>query len=124
MLSLVTYYLVLFTKLFFIKVPFGEVAVTKDWLGIHGVVNKPPRELDIRPITGFECHRSEVSGKRFWGLIKEICGVPEIFFKNAFVHNYCPFAFMKLDGKNITPTEIKVSYNLTEIIVPQLIYSV
>lgn len=74
-------------------------------------MNKPARELDIRPITGFECHRSEVSGKRFWGLIKEICGVPEFFFKNAFVHNYCPFAFMKLDGKNITPTEIKVSYN-------------
>ena len=53
--------------------------------------------------------KQEVSDSRFWGLFKDLCGEPEVFFINCFVHNYCPLRFMGSTGKNITPPELKVS---------------
>ncbi len=47
-------------------VPFGEVSLVGRWLGIDGVVGKPAREHPKRPVTGFSCSRSEVSGRRVW----------------------------------------------------------
>src|ERR1043166_1269673 len=49
-------------------VPFGEIAAVRDWLKIECVIGKPLREHPRRLVTGFACHRSEVSGKRLWGL--------------------------------------------------------
>ena len=43
-------------------VPFGEVSMVRDWLGINGDVGKPGREHPRRPVFGFQCSRSEVSG--------------------------------------------------------------
>lgn len=83
--------------------------VVRDWLKITGIVQKPARELSVRPIDGLNCSRSEISGKRFWGLFKEICGTPNNFFKNAYLHNYCPIALMKDTGVNITPADLKVN---------------
>src|SRR5687768_7634512 len=45
-------------------VPFGEVAMVRDWLGIEARVGKPKEEHPKRPIEGFACKRSEVSGAR------------------------------------------------------------
>src|SRR5687767_6742563 len=45
-------------------VPFGEVALVRDFLGIEGRVDKPEREHPSRPVLGFGCTRSEVSGAR------------------------------------------------------------
>ncbi|XP_070535470.1 single-strand selective monofunctional uracil DNA glycosylase-like [Ptychodera flava] len=87
-------------------VPFGEVTVTQDWLGISGKVGKPFRENPKRPILGFDCTQSEVSGRRFWGFFKNLCKSPETFFKYCYVHNYCPLVFMAVSGKNITPPTI------------------
>ena len=42
------------------QVPFGEVSMVKDWLGVSGSVGKPLVEHPQRPVLGFECHRSEV----------------------------------------------------------------
>jgi single-strand selective monofunctional uracil DNA glycosylase len=55
-------------------VPFGEVAVVRDWLGIEAIVQKPATENPARPIEGFACSRSEVSGRRLWGLFRERFG--------------------------------------------------
>ena len=44
-------------------VPFGEIAAVRDWMGIRAAVEKPKRDHARRPIEGFECTRSEVSGR-------------------------------------------------------------
>ena len=75
-------------------VPFGEIAAVRDWLGIEAKVNKPSIEHPKRPIEGFACKRSEVSGRRLWNFFQERFKTPEEFFKDNFVANYCPLVFM------------------------------
>lgn len=87
-------------------VPFGEVAATRDWLGIEGLVGHPPREHPARPVTGFACPRSEVSGRRLWGWAAATFGVAESFFGRFFVANYCPLAFFDSAGRNLTPDRL------------------
>ena len=84
-------------------VPFGDVAMVRDFVGITGEVGKPPRENPARPIAGFACHRSEVSGTRFWGWARDRFGTPERFFDRVFVANWCPLVFMDDSGRNRTP---------------------
>ena len=86
-------------------VPFGEVAVVRDWLGIEAIVQKPATENPARPIEGFACSRSEVSGRRLWGLFRERFGSPDVFFAEHFVANYCPLAFFD-HGRNLTPDKL------------------
>lgn len=92
-----------------VGVPFGEVSLVKDWLGIQGSVSRPVREHPARPVLGFECARSEVSGARLWGWAKDRFGTPERFFERYFVVNYCPLVFMGESGKNITPDKLPVA---------------
>ncbi|XP_060244471.1 single-strand selective monofunctional uracil DNA glycosylase isoform X2 [Meriones unguiculatus] len=40
-------------------VPFGEVNVVRDWLGVGGPVLTPPQEHPKRPVLGLECPQSE-----------------------------------------------------------------
>jgi single-strand selective monofunctional uracil DNA glycosylase len=87
-------------------VPFGEVAMVRDWLRISAEINKPPVENARRLIQGFDCHRSEVSGRRLWGLFAERFGSPENFFAEHFVVNYCPLAFCEESGCNRTPDKL------------------
>jgi len=87
-------------------VPFGEIAAVRDWLGILAPVNKPEREHPKRPIEGFNCARSEVSGRRLWGFFRERFETPAAFFKDHFVANYCPLVFMDQGGANITPDKL------------------
>ena len=87
-------------------VPFGEVAHVRDWLGIEAPVNKPASEHPRVPIAGFDCHRSEVSGRRVWGWAKERFGTPGAFFSKIFVLNYCPLVFLEEGGKNRTPDKL------------------
>lgn len=86
-------------------VPFGEVAAVRDWLGIEAPVNRPAKEHPRKPVDGFACPRSEVSGRRLWGLFAERFGTPEAFFAEHFVYNYCPLMFLDggPGGKNLTP---------------------
>jgi single-strand selective monofunctional uracil DNA glycosylase len=84
-------------------VPFGEVAAVRDWMGITATVHPPRQTHPKRPVEGFACTRSEVSGRRLWGLFAERFGKPEIFFTEHFVVNYCPLAFLDEGGRNLTP---------------------
>ncbi|XP_057342702.1 single-strand selective monofunctional uracil DNA glycosylase isoform X4 [Manis pentadactyla] len=87
-------------------VPFGEVNIVRDWLGIGGPVLTPSQEHPKRPVLGLECPQSEVSGARFWGFFRNLCGQPEVFFRHCFVHNLCPLLFLAPSGRNLTPAEL------------------
>src|SRR5882724_11371763 len=66
-------------------IPFGEIAVVRDWMKINASVSKPAVEHPRRPILGFDCPRSEVSGRRLWKLFAERFGSPEKAFAGHFV---------------------------------------
>lgn len=89
-----------------VGVPFGEIAHVRDWLGIDVPIGKPPVEHPKRPILGFDCPRSEVSGARLWGWARETWGTPERFFAQHFVANYCPLVFMEASGRNFIPEKL------------------
>jgi single-strand selective monofunctional uracil DNA glycosylase len=87
-------------------VPFGDVGLVRDWLGIVEPVHKPPSEHPKRPVLGFASSRVEISGSRLWGWARDRFGTPERFFARFFVTNYCPLAFLEESGRNRTPTEL------------------
>lgn len=87
-------------------VPFGEVGLVRDWLGIRGEIGQPDTPHPKRPIEGWDCARSEVSGARLWGWARERYGKPEAFFQRFYVHNYCPLCFMETSGRNLTPDKL------------------
>jgi single-strand selective monofunctional uracil DNA glycosylase len=88
-------------------VPFGEVTMVREWLGIEGVVARPKKEHPKRPVEGFACQRSEVSGRRLWGWAAARFGTAKKFFATFYVHNYCPLAFVEASGRNVTPDKLK-----------------
>jgi single-strand selective monofunctional uracil DNA glycosylase len=90
-------------------VPFGEITAVRDWLKINGPVGHPEREHPRRPVSGFACARSEVSGRRLWGLFAERFATPEQFFAQHIVMNYCPLAFLESSGRNRTPDKLPPS---------------
>ena len=87
-------------------VPFGEVSAVRDWLGITGGVEPPRSQHPKRPVEGFSCTRSEVSGQRLWGWARERFGTPDVFFRRFFIWNYCPLAFLEASGRNRTPNKL------------------
>jgi single-strand selective monofunctional uracil DNA glycosylase len=87
-------------------VPFGDIAQVRDFLGVEGKVKRPAREHPKRPVLGFDCPRGEVSGARLWGWASSRFGTPERFFREFFVANYCPLAFLEESGKNRTPDKL------------------
>jgi single-strand selective monofunctional uracil DNA glycosylase len=90
-------------------IPFGEIKAVRDWIGIEATVKRPKNEHPKRPIQGFACTRSEVSGARLWGWAAEKFGSADDFFSRFFVANYCPLAFMEESGKNRTPDKLPMS---------------
>jgi single-strand selective monofunctional uracil DNA glycosylase len=90
-------------------IPFGEVAAVRDWMKIDAPIGRPRQEHPKRPVEGFACRRSEVSGRRLWGLFAERFGPAENFFAEHFVANYCPLAFLESGGKNLTPDKLPAS---------------
>lgn len=87
-------------------VPFGEIDAVRDFLGIEAPVGKPDPEHPKRRITGFECQRSEVSGRRLWSWCRQRFQTADRFFATHYVHNYCPLLFMEESGRNITPDKL------------------
>ncbi len=90
-------------------VPFGEIASVRDWMGIEGKVGRPHDLHPKRPVDGFDCTRSEVSGRRLWGWTRDRFGPADRFFRHFLVLNYCPLAFFDQEGKNITPDKLKAA---------------
>jgi len=90
-------------------VPFGEVAAVRDWLRITTSIGKPRHEHPKRRVEGGACPRSEVSGRRLWGLFADRFKRAEDFFADHFVANYCPLAFLEAGGRNLTPDKLPSS---------------
>ena len=88
-----------------IGVPFGEIAAARDWLRLDATINQPAQQNPLRPIEGWACPRSEVSGQRLWGLFAQRFDSTETFFAEHFVVNYCPLAFFA-GRRNITPDKL------------------
>ncbi|MEM9881633.1 MAG: uracil-DNA glycosylase family protein [Planctomycetota bacterium] len=105
-------------------VPFGEVAAVRDWMKLdHAVIDPPlpgepggsiPGAVSAadgvghpkRLVHGTGCTRSEVSGRRFWGLMAERFGPPEAFFARHFLVNYFPLMWLGETGRNLTPDKL------------------
>ena len=87
-------------------VPFGEVDAVVNWMHIREEVGRPEHTHPKRPVEGFDCPRSEVSGRRLWGLFAETFGTAENFFRHNYVANYCPLVWMSATGANITPDKL------------------
>lgn len=87
-------------------VPFGEVAAVRDWMGLVEPVEAVSDSHPRRPIEGFACRRSEVSGRRLWGWAARRFGSPQAFFSKCFVLNYCPLVFLEASGRNFTPDRL------------------
>jgi single-strand selective monofunctional uracil DNA glycosylase len=90
-------------------VPFGQIRAVRDWLGIEAKIGRPSNEHPKRPVTGFACQRSEISGQRLWGLFAARFGTAENFFRDHFVANYCPLAFLENSGRNRTPDKLPLA---------------
>ena len=93
-------------------VPFGEVGAVKNFLNINEVKITPQKdEKFLYEVKGLDCKRSEISGRRLWGLFKERFKMAENFFNEHFVLNYCPLLFLAKSGRdrvrNFTPDKIK-----------------
>ena len=69
-------------------------------------VEAPDLEHPKRPIEGLACGRSEVSGRRLWGLIARRFGTLQAFAERHIVMNYCPLVFMEQSGRNRTPDKL------------------
>jgi single-strand selective monofunctional uracil DNA glycosylase len=87
-------------------IPFGEISAVRDLLKISTPAGKPAAEHPRRQILGFDCPRSEVSGRRLWKLFSERFGSLENFFAAHFFANYCPLAFLAGSGVNLTPNKL------------------
>lgn len=87
-------------------VPFGEVELVRDWMGIEGEVGRPALEHPKRRVEGFGLARSEVSGRRLWGWARQRFGTPQRFFERFFVVSYCPLLFLADSGRNLTPDKV------------------
>lgn len=87
-------------------VPFGDVGMVRDWMGIEERVEAPALEHPKRPVQGFHCPRSEVSGSRLWGWAAGHFGTAQHFAQRFFVANYCPLSFMEESGRNRTPDKL------------------
>ncbi len=95
-------------------VPFGEVSAVVEWLKITSPIGRPVREHSRYPVRGYDCPRSEASGKRLWGFFRKRFGDVAHFFERHFVVNYCPLLFIAsgmlkngLEGaRNLTPDKL------------------
>jgi single-strand selective monofunctional uracil DNA glycosylase len=88
-------------------IPFGDVKMVKEFLHIKDNVLKPDIMHPKRPVDGFSCRRSEVSGTRLWTWVSTRFKTAENFFKKFWIANYCPLVFMAESGKNITPDKLQ-----------------
>ena len=95
-------------------IPFGEVNAVREFLGITRIRVFTPENMQLSyPVRGLDCPRSEVSGKRLWGLFRDKFGTADNFFAENFVLNYCPLLFIgRTDSgslRNLTPDKLNPS---------------
>ena len=86
-------------------VPFGEVNLVRDWMGIQAALRKPQKEHPKRQING---RMRQIGGIRpaTLGIVSSRFPNPRDFFQDHFVINYCPLVFMEESSRNRTPDKL------------------
>lgn len=89
-------------------IPFGEVDAVRRFLKIEEPIGRPVIEHPKRPVLGLATTRSEVSGRRLWGLMEEHYTESGALKGQMAVINYCPLVFVDrgTTGRNITPDKL------------------
>ena len=72
-------------------VPFGEVRAVREWLKLRAPITVPVNMHPKRPVDGYSCRRSEVSGRRLWGWARKTFQTPDRFFTRFFVNLFQDF---------------------------------
>jgi single-strand selective monofunctional uracil DNA glycosylase len=90
-------------------IPFGEIRMVREYLRIDAPIAAPSGMHPKRPVLGWACPRSEVSGRRLWTWVQGRFPRAEDFFSRHFVANYCPLAFMEAGGRNLTPDKMNTA---------------
>lgn len=90
-------------------VPFGEISMVRDWMGLEPEIGTPENEHPKRPVEGMACARSEVSGTRLWGLMRDRFGEAANFFRDQAVLPYCHWMWLKQSGANLPPNALRVA---------------
>lgn len=91
-------------------VPFGATAMAREILQIQDrEVTTPQGAHPKRPIEGLSMERQEVSGTRFWTMLRDHYGSTETIFSNIFVVNHCPLLILGETGRNVTPVDLPKS---------------
>lgn len=89
-------------------IPFGERELAGEWLGLGGTpVGRPEVEHPKRPVRGWENTRSEASGKRLWGFLRDTYETPERALRDMLIVNHCPLLMFNEAGTNITPDKLR-----------------
>ncbi len=90
-------------------IPFGEINIVLEYLKLNKPIDSPTIEHPNRKIEGLNINRSEISGKRLWGYIKQKYPNPYEMRNNIYIANYCPLVFLSSQktAKNITPNKLK-----------------
>ena len=89
-------------------VPFGEINAVKNYLKINNPVGIPEKQHPGRPVLGMDINRSEISGKRLWGLLETLFPDAQDLVSFCAVVNFCPLGFLDSGktAKNITPDKL------------------
>ncbi|XP_073835408.1 uncharacterized protein [Musca autumnalis] len=103
-------------------IPFGDIETVKDRMKLEGEITKPPKlhpKIIIKGLNYSWKEDDKSSSFRFWQLIKELFNDCEDFvdkfFKQCFVHNFCPLAYIagqgwigkEEDGNNVSIEKLK-----------------
>ena len=88
-------------------VPFGCPEQVRDFLQIQNlIVEQPEMNHPKRTVIGLEQPKPEVSGRRIWGLLRELFQTPEKTSEHIYIVNHCPLWMFNEKGQNITPEKL------------------
>ena len=88
-------------------VPFGCPEQVREFLEIKNLsIEQPRMHHPKRTVIGLEQPKSEVSGRRIWGLLKEMFETPEKTSEYIYIVNHCPLWMFNEKGQNITPEKL------------------
>ncbi len=88
-------------------VPFGCPEQVREFLKIKNLnVEQPKMNHPKRIVVGLEQPKPEVSGRRIWGLLKDLFETPEKTSEFVYIVNHCPLWMFNEKGQNITPEKL------------------
>ena len=95
-------------------IPFGCPEQVNKYLKIKDIKIKKIKKMHPkRTVYGLKCNKPEISGRRIWGLVKDIYGEPRNAFTKIYVMNHFPLWMFDKKGRNITPDKLPLAASKT-----------